>query len=193
MDRNRYLPIVLLATFLIIGNFNLARAQNTGKIPVGVEVQVYPTGSIINASAGILTMGEVHVFNIRAAYNFVDRGNAGLHDVEEGGGPGIGLEYRYRSQTFMKGLFVGLRSDFWWLNLDWENRLLFGNQLTQGTTDVTVWQPTLQLGYDLLIDDPGWHLTPSLSFGYEVNIKTDGEPVGEGMILLGGFRLTRYL
>jgi hypothetical protein len=30
---------------------------------------------------------------------------------------------------------------------------------------------------------------PSLAWGYEINIVTDGEPTGEGMILLAGINL----
>ncbi len=50
------------------------------------------------------------------------------------------------------------------------------------TSNITVIQPTIELGY--LIKKEFSHITPTIAFGYEWNVKTNGEPTGEGAILL---------
>ena len=54
-----------------------------------------------------------------------------------------------------------------------------------GTTDIVVLQPTLIGGHVFLIKEK-WVITPTLAFGYEINIVENGEPVGQGPILLWG-------
>jgi hypothetical protein len=34
-----------------------------------------------------------------------------------------------------------------------------------------------------------WIFTPGIAFGVEINVKTEGEPVGEGAIILVGLML----
>ena len=58
-----------------------------------------------------------------------------------------------------------------------------------GNTDIIVIQPTLEVGYLFLPFDSNLHISPTVSFGYEVNVRTRGEPVGEGAILLLGFQI----
>jgi len=59
------------------------------------------------------------------------------------------------------------------------------DQRIEGHTSITVIQPTVELGY-LFILGKSLHMTPSIAFGWEWNAKTDGEPTGEGAILLLG-------
>ena len=56
----------------------------------------------------------------------------------------------------------------------------------EGETDIWVLQPTVRAGYRLMST-----LDLSASLGAEINVSTDGEPVGEGAILLVGLRWTR--
>ena len=67
-------------------------------------------------------------------------------------------------------------------------RVCTGHQQS-GKTDITVLQPTIQLAYIFLKND--WLFTPHLAFGFEINVKTEGEEVGEGAILLGGISIGR--
>lgn len=190
--------IIPLLIFMGPGIPMQSMAQESGDpgdrtVPVSVEVQLYPSGQIVGAGITLFRINSVHSLTVRGAYNFVDRGSAGVQDLEEGGGFGAGVEYSYRSGSFLKGTIWALRSDFWWLTIDWEDRIPLPGEPRFGSTDITVWQPTFQVSYDLLDDDPSWDLTPSVAIGYEKNIRTDGKEVGDGMILLGGLRLTRYL
>jgi hypothetical protein len=56
----------------------------------------------------------------------------------------------------------------------------------RGATDVVVFQPTAQGGYTLLLGDSGFQVEGTVALGAEVNIRTKGEAVGQGAILLAG-------
>lgn len=177
MLRSTFWSLLLLAGILL--SSILVQAQPIDQ--VGVEVQVYPAGVILGLKTGIL-LDDGHEFNLRVGYNITRRGDFGVHDNEEGGGPGFGFGYRYRiEEAFDERAFIGARADLWFMDLDWRDR----QPDRVGTTSITVLQPTLEAGYDLL-DRSDWRLQPTISFGYEFNVDTDGEEVGEGPILLGG-------
>lgn len=55
-----------------------------------------------------------------------------------------------------------------------------------GSTDITVLQPTVQGGYDFSLGGGRFVLETTLAAGFEFNVRTDGEDVGEGPILLLG-------
>ena len=61
-------------------------------------------------------------------------------------------------------------------------------QETSGTTNIVVIQPTAMAGYLFLLNEK-WVITPTLAFGFEVNVVEDGEEVGEGAIGLWGINL----
>jgi hypothetical protein len=103
----------------------------------------------------------------------------GKHDNEEGGGPGFSLGYRYYFLVRPHGFFLGARSDVWHLNIDWRQGTTFGN------SKVWVVQPTLEIGYMFLINDELF-ISPCIANGAEINVKTQGQPVGEGFITLVG-------
>ncbi len=130
----------------------------------------------------------------RIGYNFTDRRDWGEHENEEGGGPGFSLGIEKRS-FLASNLSVNLRADLWFMDIDWRDPAS-GSALCgalpcpyeTGTTEITVFQPTIGLGYQLPI--PGkLGIKPSLSFGYEINVETKGEDVGEGAILLLGLKV----
>ncbi|MDZ7716148.1 MAG: hypothetical protein U5J95_08050 [Balneolaceae bacterium] len=161
----------------------------------GVEVQAYPAGIIIGSRGGISFSNQQEV-NARFGYNFTDRRDFGKHDNEEGGGLGFGAGYRYYFGKKLAGFFAGARSDLWFLKIDWvDTRTICGTvppcfeMDVKGRTDIIVLQPTVEIGYDILKSNPAWILAPTLSFGAEINIKTKGEEVGEGAILLGGLNV----
>lgn len=151
---------------------------------LGIEIQVYPAGIILGLRGGF-DVGNHNELNQRLGYNITRRGDFGKHDNEEGGGPGFGVGYRHWLGNKLGGLFFGARTDFWFMDIDWRD----DNPLREGSTDIIVLQPSAEAGYNLLKNNADWLLAPTVSFGYELNIKTEGEKVGEGAILLGGLNL----
>lgn len=165
-------------------------AQNSKTL--GIVIQAYPAGVILGVRGGI-DLGNQNEINLHLGYNITRRGDFGKKDHEEGGGPGLGLSYRHYLPGNIDRLFLGARADLWFMDIDWrEKREECGTvpscmeQEINGSTKITVLQPTLQAGYNVLKNNPDWILAPSVSFGYEINIRTEGEEVGEGAILLGG-------
>ena len=56
--------------------------------------------------------------------------------------------------------------------------------------DVTVLQPTIEAGYLYPLNN-NFFITPTIAYGFEINIDTDGEDTGEGPILLLGLHVGR--
>lgn len=179
-----------LAIFFWMPNFGFAQISNN----IGLEVQVYPAG-VIPGLRGGLNLDRQNELNLRLGYNITRRGDFGKHDNEEGGGPGFGFGYRYYLLNKRHGLFLGARTDLWFMDIDWRGTSAPiappGAQpvTTEGSTDIVVLQPTLEAGYNILKNNADWLLAPTVSFGYEFNARTEGEEVGEGAILLGGLNL----
>jgi hypothetical protein len=156
----------------------------------GIEFQAYPTGFIpgvlIARPFSMLTFGE-----IRIGYNFVRHRDLGVHEDERGGGPGFSLGVKRYFNT-SSGWFITIRSDLWFNKVDWRDGI--GTTVnSQGTTDVVVLQPTAMIGHAFALGDHGWILRPTLAGGVEINIKTKGEEVGEGLIGLVGVQLSKVL
>ncbi|MFV1883820.1 MAG: hypothetical protein ACMZ7B_04990 [Balneola sp.] len=163
----------------------------------GIETQAYPAGLV----PGIrVDLGLINNFTItsRIGYNFTDRRDWGEHDNEEGGGPGLSLGIERRG-FLTENLSVHARADLWFMEIDWRD-LYSGPALCgatpcpdeTGETSITVFQPTIGLGYTIPFSN-SYFIKPSLSFGYEINVKTEGVDVGQGAILLVGFQLGRFL
>ncbi len=163
-------------------------AQN-GVLDASFEFQAYPTGLIpgIRIEGGF---AERHAAHLRLGYTWIRHGDAGKHDDERGKGFGLTLGYRYffKPEGF-RGFFLGARNDFWFNEIDWKNDVGQAGE-TSGTTEIIVVQPTVEAGW-LFVFNEKWVLAPTLAFGYEVNVKTEGEPTGEGMIMLAGLSLGR--
>jgi len=159
--------------------------SSEGSWQIGFEGQVYPAGVIpgLRISHDLAERTEL---NFRIAMNIADRGDNGEHDQEEGEGPGFSFGARRFLADNHEKWFVGLRADVWFLEIDWQDTV---NRMASGTTDITVFQPTVEAGYRFG-DHKHWSFTPALALGYEINVKTDGEDVGEGAILLGGLSVT---
>lgn len=156
------------------------------KIPrlnLGIELQWYPSGMMYGGRAD-LYLGRHANWNFRIAYNDTNRKDRSPHNLnEEGGGFGAGLGYRYFLGK-REGLFFGGRVDIWKLEIDWEDIDMNMNP-TMGNTNISVFQPTIELGYQFVFDKH-WAVAPAFAFGYELNVKTEGDKVGGGMIGLIG-------
>lgn len=187
MNRIWLLFLILLLLLLKTEYGNAQNAKN-----LGIDTRAYPAGVILGVRGGV-DLGSHNEINLHLGYNITRRGDFGKKDNEEGGGPGFGLSYKHYLPGKLDRLFLGARADMWFMDIDWsERREVCGTvpPCTEQEVTVlqkfTVLQPTLQAGYNLLKNSPGWILTPSVLFGYEINIRTRGEEVGDGAILLGG-------
>ena len=155
---------------------------------IGIETQLYPAGTMFNVKAN-WALGEKSSLIGKLGYNIARRQDFGEHDKEEGGGLGFALGYKRYFKDGHSGFFVDGRLGMWFLDIDWEDN----NPSRQGNSDITVFQPTAGIGYDFLLKNDKIKLGVFVAFGYEVNMVTSGEEVGQGGIsLVGlsvGFRL----
>jgi hypothetical protein len=156
-------------------------AQSGRSSGLGIELQGYPAG-LISAARFELPLGRRGSVGVTAGYNLTDRRDFGEHDDEQGGGFGVGLMTTQRLGSGASGFYLGWRVDLWWLEIDWEDR----TPARTGTTKITVLQPTGRAGYAWSLADGRLRLEAGLGLGAEVNIRTQGEAVGDGAILLGG-------
>lgn len=159
-----------------------AIADDRAGVDIGLEIQVYPTGVIPGLRAE-RALNAHHALQARVGYQRIRHEDFGVLDDERGDGAGFSIGYRYYKQTSHAGWSFSARTDLWFNRLDWTDNPGAANEQT-GTTRVTVLQPTVGVGYTLLHGD--FALTPTLSFGREINIDTDGAEVGQGAIWLVG-------
>lgn len=167
------------------------QAQSESADPVfeaGLEFQAYPTGLLPGIRFG-LPITDKGLFELRLGYNYVRHRDLGLHDDERGDGFGFTVGYRYFLQEDLRGWNFGLRSDLWFNTVEWRDTE--GTFTARGESEVIVLQPTGIVGYSFNLGG-GFTLSPGIGFGVEINIHTEGEKVGEGLIGLVGFSLSRY-
>ena len=159
--------------------------SSVAQIDVNIELQAYPTG-IIPGLRIEHNQGNKSATHIRLGYNWIRHRDLGVQDDERGDGIGFTLGHKRYFKEGHEGWHLGIKSDFWWNTIDWKNNIGEVNEVS-GTTNITVIQPTLELGY--LISKPNLLITPTIAFGYEWNVKTEGQPTGEGAILLIGIQI----
>ncbi len=156
---------------------------------LGVEVEAYPAG-IIPGLHGQWEIDDRSALTARVAGNFTDRQDFGEHDDESGGGFGGGVGYRSYLGPSREGWLWGARVDLWSLDIDWVDDPGTASRRS-GSTDITVLQPSFELGYGMRLGKSDWRVEWILGLGAEINVDTDGEDVGEGAILLFGATLVR--
>ena len=164
---NRWVS-VLLASFLAIPS----AAQQ-----VGPSLEVYPAGAIITARYTLDTADSSRV-HLHAGMNATDRRDWGEHAEERGAGFGFGVAGHRYMRPMREGPWYGIRADIWFMTIDWRD---IGRA---GESKVTVLQPTARAGWTLSAGRVD--IDFSAGIGAEVNIRTQGESVGQGVILLGG-------
>lgn len=144
------------------------------------EIQAYPTGLI----PGVRIENQINdntIVHLRLGLNIFNHRDLGVHDEEKGYGYGFSLG---ASRALKNPKFVlGIRNDFWFNKVDWTDNISPGK--VSGHTKITVVQPTAEMTY--LMNTKNWSIRPSVAFGLEWNVKTNGEPTGEGPIILLGF------
>ena len=168
--------------------FVIVNAQDASSFNMGVEVQWYPAGYQFML-AGEYDFNAHHAVQARLGYNLARRKDfSPYNDLENGGGLGFTLGYRYYLGEKNNGLFLGARTDLWALTIDWEDADQVPNA---GTTKITVLQPTAEVGYMHTFEESPLAIGVNAAAGYEVNVVTKGEAVGEGAIGLFGVMM-RY-
>lgn len=193
MFKKYYLQVVIITFGLFIIN-HCAKAQSALDAPlyhIGIEVQWYPAGYqfMLTGEWGFTQRDAIHA---KLGYNLARRQDfSPYNDQENGGGWGFTTGYRHYFQDQCRGLYVGGRMDWWWLTIDWEDDLETANP-TAGSTDIVVFQPTGEVGYLYQQPNSPWAVGVNAAAGWEINVLTDGEEVGQGAIGLLGARL-RYL
>ena len=165
-------------------------SQNDKSSYLGLEIQAYPTGIIpgIRYEKNISEYSSVH---FRLGYQWIRHRDLGMHDDERGIGYGFSIGYKQYFRSEYTGFSFSLRNDIWWNKIDWTTTELSPDPIT-GTTKVTVLQPTLLSEYSIRLNS-GCTFIPSLGFGYEWNVRTDGEATGEGAIILIGISLCKKI
>ncbi len=145
----------------------------------GVELRAYPAG-LIPTVRGEWSLAPRTALLVSVGYNATNRRSWGEHDHERGGGPGIGLGLDYTRRHDRLGWRFGVRADLWTLGIHWRE-----DGGSSGTTRVWVFQPTARVAHAWPIGG-GWAIEGSSALGAELNIRTRGEAVGHGAILLLG-------
>lgn len=174
----------------LFSSIETAQKIKIPRLNLGAEIQWHPAGVIYGARAD-LYLGKNTNWNFRIAYNDIDRKDfSTLNDTEVGGGLGASLGYRHFFGK-RKGIFLGARADIWNLTIDWTDT---NNPATMqsGSTDITVFQPTIEVGYQFVIKKH-WTIAPAFTNGYELNVITKGDDVmGSFVTLIGvnvGYKL----
>ena len=150
---------------------------------IGFELQVYPTG-VIPGIRYETPVSERGAFNLRVGMQTIRHMDFGVHDDERGDGFGFSLGYKRYLRNGYEGPAWGIRSDLWYNTLDWIDNEGEADEMS-GTTDVLVLQPTIEVSWQYFATST-FFLSPSLAAGFEINIQTEGEEVGQGFIYLIG-------
>lgn len=162
-------------------------AKHTAFWDFAVNGQIYPAGFISTLSAQ-KSIGPQSLIGVRIGHNLLRHGNLGMQDNERGYGFGFSLDYtHYLKKSHISKWYATLKNDIWFNSVDWKNNLGQPSE-TSGNTDIIVVQPTLEIGYSF-INNKNFFIRPNLAFGIEINVDTQGEDVGEGMIGLLGVSL----
>ena len=111
---------------------------------LGIEVQAYPTG-ILPGLRIEKNFSERHAAHLRLGANIFDHRHLGKHYIEKGIGYGFTLGYKRYFQPSHQGLFLGIRNDVWFNNVEWRKNTKMPP--LAGTTKITVIQPTIEGGY----------------------------------------------
>ncbi|MDH3628240.1 MAG: autotransporter domain-containing protein [Acidobacteriota bacterium] len=184
---NKICPVLL--AFVLLSVSLVASAD--GEKEIGLAAEVYPTGVITAVTGKMPFRGDGQWLTLRVGHNSTDRDDNGDRDDEEGDGIGASVGWRKMLKDTDRGWFAGALVDLWFMEIDWIDDP--GTMMeTRGTTDITVLQPTAELGYRMPFGKQNrWNFEPIVSLGVEWNVHTDGADVGEGFILRVGGAVSR--
>lgn len=180
---------IILACVLLFFCLSV-KSQNQNKWElndVGLETQAYPAGLMFMAKANF-NLNEKNQFTTKLGYNMARRQDFGEHDNEEGGGFGANLTVKHYLKENYLGWNYSLRASLWMMTINWRNN----SPVQSGSTYITVLQPTISGGYDFALNSK-LKLGLFVAFGYEINILSSGQDVGQGGISLIGFSLSQKI
>lgn len=189
----RILTLFLLTVALSVPATPAADAQ-TGPF---AAIRAYPAGlvgaaGVAGAPPGVRGSERLET-GVWAGYNLTRRRDWGEHDDERGGGFGGGVEAAYFPESPGGGWFAGIRAAVWRLEIEWRDESATPtNPVRTGETRIVVLQPTARAGYRFGLggrSESRARLDAEAALGAEFNARTDGEDVGQGVILLVGLRL----
>jgi hypothetical protein len=170
------LLIVLTALFFVCSAYAQEYGYTTVDVGAGFKA---PSHSAI-FGLHLAANARIHSgFHALIGYNKIFSNDAGKHEAEEGGGPGISLGYRYYFKVRPYGFFIGAGTDLWHLKINWRQIAI------TGTTKTWALVPQAEMGYMILINDM-FFISPSIGFGTQSNLGTQGEPVGDGFRFIPG-------
>lgn len=151
-----------------------ARSQEVGynTTDIGAAYQYSPD---FNAFSLHLAMNAKihHSFIIRGGYVNAGSQKTSLHTSESGSGWTAGIGYRYHFSVIPKRAFMGLGLGIQSVNINWSNTLL------EGTTRLTLFQPSIEAGYTVVINDY-FFITPSVSGIIQSKLNSKGQDVDYG-------------
>lgn len=179
--------IFLLVFFLLQTALYAQRAEKKSKsnpLFAGAELLWYPAGFITGATAGYYVAPK-HFISAGIGIDIANRKDFGKNDDEKGTGFGGSLGYRYVFTPNKSSFFLGARVDLWTMKVNWKDKV--GTpQAINGTTKITIFQPTATVGYWVKPKNSRFNFLFSAGGGAEINIKTNGKDVGEGGMWLVG-------
>lgn len=149
--------------------------ENSKKVEIGVELEVYPVGYIPVITSNIFIKEDL-ALRFRVGGNFADRGDkSGFNDSEIA--KGFGFSAGIVKYFPVKGgnIIAGFATDFWFMKTDW----IDNNE--KGTTTDFVIQPWISGGY-LYDFSNKFNAGLTLGFGREINTFNKGEQVGQGFM-----------
>ncbi|GAB5519615.1 MAG: hypothetical protein RhofKO_18660 [Rhodothermales bacterium] len=174
--------------FCVLLCFGLGHSVHAQRIAVQAGAHMYPTGQIVYGGGSYGVSPHLDT-SLNIGYNRARRQDFGEHDDERGDGLGLRMSGHYRFRPDGGSVVTGVDVDVWWLTIDWVDLPPTPTGPARaGQTDITVLQPTASLGYEWTFAQRlrvGLHV----ALGAEINVRTEGEAVGQGAILLGGLRL----
>lgn len=170
--------LLCLLTFTSIAYAQDYNDQNHNYL--GTSIQVYPAGIIptINYEQ---SLNEKSSILYRLGVNIIDRQDfSDENDDETGFGYGGSIGYRLHFPSGNNEFIAGINLDLWNTRIDWQDNLDSVNP-TSGTTDTFVVQPWLEGGYFLNFNNNS-KLGLTIGLGQEINVITNGDEVGQGLI-----------
>lgn len=178
----KYLLLIVFAVLAYYNSFSQVHVAH-----IGTETQWYPAGYQLMATSEF-GLSEHDALLLKFGYNLADRKDfSPYNDHEAGGGFGGTLGYRhFFGKNILSGFYIGGRVDLWGLAIDWSDASEIPNT---GTTNITVLQPTGEIGYLYHFKNTPFAAGLNYAAGWEINIVTKGEAVGEGAIGLVGLIL----
>jgi len=152
--------------FAFVFLFKISHAQmevGYNTIDVGAEFQWYEDGKFIGLH--LATNAKLHhSFYAVIGYYAAGVPTATFYYNKNKGGIGVGLGYRYYTMLRPHGFFIGANANLF------TNKVMLDTPTPEGPYNSTIFIPSLQTGYMILINDQLF-ITPTVAVGYKTNLQ----------------------